>query len=84
MINILALKDEVNKKLEEARANKILGHPLDAKVIIGIDDNEKQYLQIDETIEKILIVSEVELKNPKELEEKELVEKHKVIVEPSR
>ena len=83
VINILALKDEVNKKLEEARANKILGHPLDAKVIIGIDDNEKQYLQIDETIEKILIVSEVELKNPKELEEKELVEKHKIIVEPS-
>jgi isoleucyl-tRNA synthetase len=81
---IISLKNEVNKKLEAARANKTIGHPLDAKVIIGIDENEKQFLHIDETLEKIFIVSEVEFKNIADLDEKELVEKHRIIVETSK
>ena len=81
---IISLKNEVNKKLEAARANKALGHPLDAKVIIGIDEDEKQLLQIDETLEKIFIVSEVEFKRVADIDDKELVEKHKIIVETSK
>lgn len=84
MAFITSLKNEVNKKLEAARANKTIGHPLDAKVIIGIDENEKQFLHIDETLEKIFIVSEVEFKNIADLDKKELVEKHRIIVETSK
>ena len=41
-------------------------------------------LQVDESLEKILIVSEVELKNTTEINENELVDDHKIIVETSK
>ncbi|KAA0257312.1 isoleucine--tRNA ligase [Deferribacter autotrophicus] len=52
------LKSVVNKACELARRDKIIGHSLDAKVIVAIKDYDEKLLQVDEGIEKIFIVSE--------------------------
>ncbi|BAI80654.1 isoleucyl-tRNA synthetase [Deferribacter desulfuricans SSM1] len=57
------LKAEINKACEIARRNKIIGHSLDAKVIVGIKNVDKDVLDVDEGIEKIFIVSEFVLED---------------------
>ena len=42
---ILKIKEEVAKKLEEARAAKIIGHSLNAKVIISAEGSELEFLK---------------------------------------
>ncbi|MDY6820696.1 MAG: isoleucine--tRNA ligase [Deferribacterota bacterium] len=54
---ILTLKDEVNKHLEEARKNKIIGHSLDAEIELQIGKEYEKFLNIDETLERIFLVS---------------------------
>lgn len=58
---ILKLKEDVSKELETARANKVIGHSLNAKVILGAS---KQYDFIQEILpmlKDVFIVSQVEL-----------------------
>ncbi|MDL2300696.1 isoleucine--tRNA ligase, partial [Clostridiaceae bacterium OttesenSCG-928-D20] len=59
----LALRADVNKALELARAEKLVGKPLDAKITLFVSEKAKSDIDsIDLTeIEKIFIVSEVEL-----------------------
>jgi len=64
---ILEVRKEVTKALEIARAEKTIGHPLDADVIIGVDAETAKYLVADEGIERIFIVSEVKIVDPAEL-----------------
>ena len=42
--NILALKEEVSKKLELARAEKVIGHSLNAKVTIFANEKEHDFI----------------------------------------
>lgn len=62
--NLFALRDEVMKSLEDARAEKLIGKSLDAKVKITVSDKEKLELlnSFDlEELETVFIVSGVEL-----------------------
>ncbi|WP_457551152.1 isoleucine--tRNA ligase [Desulfobacula sp.] len=57
--NIRTLRGEVTKALEEARINKLIGHPLDAALEIKLPDTPlKSYVQdLNENLNDIFIVS---------------------------
>ncbi len=57
--NIRALRSEVTKALEEARKEKLIGHPLDAAVEIKLPDSELKKIveRLDENLNDIFIVS---------------------------
>ena len=60
---LIAVKNEVAKKLEVARANKEIGLALEAKVTIFAEGNEYEFLKgKEELLKEICIVSEVVLK----------------------
>ena len=58
---IIVLRKEVTKALEEARINKIIGHPLDAELEIKILDSkfQEQLNDLDEKLNDIFIVSKI-------------------------
>lgn len=59
---VLAIRSEVLKALEAARNQKLIGHPLDARVVIAADAEAYQFLaQYQDEWEQIFIVSQVEL-----------------------
>ena len=59
---IIALKEEVAKKLELARADKTIGHSLNAKVTIYADGEKYDFLKsIEETLMQVFIVSALEI-----------------------
>ena len=63
---IIKIKEEVAKKLEEARAEKIIGHSLNAKVIISADGENYKFLKENEEILlPVLIVSALEIEEKK-------------------
>jgi len=82
---IYEIKKDVNKALELKRAEKVIGHPLDAKVTIGAEKDILDILTADEGIEKIFIVSEVVLKKFDEVEDGYTPEdrKIKILIEAS-
>ena len=59
----MALRDDVNRALEVARNNKVIGKSLEAKVVIGNNDNFKvaEFLQQFEDLQQLFIVSQVEV-----------------------
>jgi len=59
--NIRTLRGEVTKALEEARINKLIGHPLDAALEIKLPDTllKKQVENLKENLNDIFIVSSV-------------------------
>ncbi len=69
---IMALKELVAKRLEDARNEKIIGHSLNAKVTLFADGEEYDFMKENlETLEQVFIVSEVVLeKNARQYEEK--------------
>ena len=61
---IIALKENVAKKLEEARAAKIIGHSLNAKVVISAEGTEYDFLkENEELLMTVFIVSGLEIVN---------------------
>ena len=61
--DIYNLRDELLIDLEKARAEKIIGHPLDACVTIYEKEDKARFLEeIKEILEMILIVSKVDIK----------------------
>ena len=65
---ILLIKEEVAKALELARTNKIIGHSLNAKVIINADKENYEFLNDKaELLQEVFIVSGVEIKEADEL-----------------
>ncbi len=60
---ILVLRGEVTKALEEARAGKLIGHPLDAALDISLPDSElKTHLKdLSEPLNDIFIVSQARI-----------------------
>ncbi len=61
MDKILALREVVTKALEEARVKKVIGHSLGARVSIYADEEWLPVLKNTAQLEKILIVSQVDL-----------------------
>ena len=60
--NIYEIRDRVLVDIEKARAEKTVGHPLDAKVIIYVEEKCKEkYDAIKDLLEMVLIVSQVEI-----------------------
>lgn len=55
------LRKEILKKIEEKRESKLIGSSLEAKVIIKSHKEEIKFLKSFENLEKLLIVSEVNL-----------------------
>lgn len=63
---IVSLKEEVAKKLEEARAEKIIGHSLNAKVILSAEAEEYNFLkEVENELVTVFIVSDLEIVNGK-------------------
>ena len=61
---IVELKEEVAKKLEEARAEKIIGHSLNAKVILNVTGDEYEFLKsVEKELMPVFIVSGLEIVN---------------------
>ncbi|QCX32555.1 isoleucine--tRNA ligase [Caloramator sp. E03] len=60
--NILDIRTEVSKALEIARANKVIGHSLNAKVDIYAEGETYEFLkEVGNYLETVFIVSKVEL-----------------------
>ena len=61
---IIALKNEVSKKLEIARMDKIIGHSLNAKVTLYVaEDRYDELLKDVDLLTTVFIVSKVEIEN---------------------
>ncbi|PNZ07764.1 isoleucine--tRNA ligase, partial [Staphylococcus kloosii] len=60
---LMKLRDDVNRALEVARNEKVIGKSLEAKVIIGDNDNFKpsEFLQQFSDLEQLFITSQVEV-----------------------
>ncbi|RLA79926.1 MAG: isoleucine--tRNA ligase [Deltaproteobacteria bacterium] len=60
---LLEMRERVTKALEEARREKLIGHSLDARVVIKAPSDEISFLEgFGEELRDILIVSQVELR----------------------
>jgi isoleucyl-tRNA synthetase len=66
MDKILAVREVVTKALEQARSTKVIGHSLGARVCIYANPEWMNLLRTVDHLEKILIVSQVELKDEKD------------------
>ncbi len=73
--HILELKEIVAKELEIARAEKVIGHSLNAKVTLFADEKEYEFLKENkEQLETVFIVSELQIElKPEEQKEKLVV-----------
>jgi isoleucyl-tRNA synthetase len=66
---IWRVREAANKKIEEKRVEKIIGHPLDAKVVIKAPAEEYELLKkLGDELKEVLIVSQVDLSVGEELE----------------
>ena len=70
---IIDLKEEVSKKLEEARMEKIIGHSLNAKVTLYAPEGKYQELNDNkELLQQVFIVSGLEVENSLREEDTEI------------
>jgi isoleucyl-tRNA synthetase len=59
---IIALKQEISKTMEQARRDKVIGHPLDAVVKITADGETLAFIEsVKDFLKDVFIVSEVEV-----------------------
>jgi len=59
---IWRIREAVNKKIEEKRVQKVIGHPLDAKVVIAAPADEAAILRkLGDELKEVLIVSQVDV-----------------------
>jgi len=66
---VWGLREIINKKIEEKRVEKVIGHSLDAKVIITVPEKDFLLLKkMDEELKDIIIVSQVELRRGDEVD----------------
>jgi isoleucyl-tRNA synthetase len=56
------IRESVNKKIEEKRVEKVIGHPLDAKVVISAGPDDYETLsKLGDTLKEVFIVSQAEV-----------------------
>jgi isoleucyl-tRNA synthetase len=60
---LLSVRKVANRALEKARADKIIGHSLDAALVIGVKDGRDELSNLDEELSRLLIVSEAEIRD---------------------
>jgi isoleucyl-tRNA synthetase len=60
---LLSIRKVANRALEKARADKTIGHSLDAALIIGVKTGKEDLLSFDEELSRLFIVSEVEVRD---------------------
>lgn len=73
----IEIKDVVSKQLELARADKIIGNALDAKVTITASENEYKFIkENEEIIKQVLIVSELVITEEKDSKEMKVEVNH--------
>jgi isoleucyl-tRNA synthetase len=66
---IWRIREAVNKKIEEKRVEKVIGHPLDAKVVITAPPEDYAVLgKLGDELKEVLIVSQTEVVSGSELE----------------
>ncbi len=59
---IWRIRESVNKKIEEKRVEKVIGHPLDAKVVISAGPEDYESLRkLGDALKEVLIVSQAEV-----------------------
>lgn len=74
---IMALREEVFKRLEEARTADLIGNSLEAKVVLEVNQKDLDFYQeIVPLLKEVLVVSQVEVRLSKE----ELEEGEKIIL----
>jgi isoleucyl-tRNA synthetase len=57
---LISLRSEITKVLEIARQEKVIGHPLEAEVLLGCEGELHQFVTAEwQTIREIAIVSEL-------------------------
>jgi isoleucyl-tRNA synthetase len=67
--NIWRIREAVNKKIEEKRVEKVIGHPLDAKVTVTLPENDYALVTgMGPEFKDVLIVSQVEVRQGAELD----------------
>ena len=77
---IIDLKEVVAKKLEEARAEKVIGHSLNANVKLALKtDKYNEFKDSSELLQTVFIVSGVEI-----VEDNSIAEDVEVTVEPAK
>ena len=70
---IIDLKSEVSKKLEDARMEKVIGHSLNAKVTLFVNEDKYKELEADkDLLATVFIVSKVEIENSLREEDSEI------------
>ena len=70
---IINIKDEVAKELEIARAEKIIGHSLNASVTLYAEESEYEFLKgKEELLKEVFIVSNVEISGNRRNEDAEV------------
>jgi isoleucyl-tRNA synthetase len=63
------IREVANKKIEEKRVEKVIGHPLDAKIIITVPEGDYAILKkIGDELKEVFIVSQVEVALGPEIE----------------
>jgi isoleucyl-tRNA synthetase len=61
---LLAIRDNINKALEEARNNKVIGKSFEAKLTLYPDQNMKEFLlSFSDNLAQLFIVSQMEIKD---------------------
>lgn len=80
---VISIRDEVLKALEEARNEKVIGKSLEAKVVLYPTDDAKALLSEAGPLEQLFIVSQVEIASNKEAAPKEaqIAERVNVVVQ---
>jgi isoleucyl-tRNA synthetase len=59
---IWEIREAVNKKIEEKRVEKVIGHPLDAKVRLEVSPDDHELIsKLGDEFKDLLIVSQVEI-----------------------
>ncbi|MDO4680371.1 MAG: isoleucine--tRNA ligase [Aerococcus sp.] len=82
--NFMHFRDAVNKSLEEARNNKVIGKSLEAKLLIYPNDDTKALLdQVGEKLATYLIVSQVVVKDTESPADADQYEGFSLQVEPA-
>ena len=57
---LFAVRSEITKSLEEARRNKVIGHPLEAEVLLAVEGEWRDFIETEwQTLKEISIISEL-------------------------
>ncbi len=66
--NIWKIREAIYKKVEEKRTEKVIGHALDARVVLTVSEQDYQLLgRLGDELKDVLIVSQIEIRKGDEI-----------------